>query len=112
MDLLILFCMLPFKLFLAAPWLTLAVAGLFAVAATRRSRELGERIVLVAVALVWLAYGGWEWHMQSWRAATGEAPARMDLMLIAPLMLATTAFGIMVVVGNRYLSRHRIPHGD
>lgn len=63
------------------PLLILSVALLWGMAALALPRS---RQALVANAVAWLAFAGWEALVQ---AITPEANIRVDLLLIAPLLL-------------------------
>lgn len=74
------------------PLLILSVALLWGMAALALPRS---RQALVANAVAWLAFAGWEALVQ---AITPEANIRVDLLLIAPLLLGTGLWALVVIL--------------
>lgn len=73
---------------IAFPWASFVIAALFAAGwYSRRSPPI------LAAAICWLAYGAYEYRMQTaW--CTGECNIRVDLLLFYPILLVVSAFAI------------------
>lgn len=69
-------------IFIAAPWLALVPAGVFA-ALGYRSRRWMPWIT----AILWLLYAVYEMAMKRRILCTGECNIRVDLLLLYPLLL-------------------------
>lgn len=80
------------SLVIGRPVLILLVALLWGVAALALPRS---RRPLSANALTWLAFACWEGLIQ---AITPEANIRMDLLLIAPLLLALGLWALVALL--------------
>jgi hypothetical protein len=83
--------------FIAAPWLALVPAAIFATLAAMR-----RGVLSVTAALAWSAYVPYEWAMHARILCTGECNIRIDLLLLAPVLLVLTfAAAIAAVRGRR-----------
>ncbi|MEP7181114.1 MAG: hypothetical protein ABI886_02860 [Betaproteobacteria bacterium] len=72
--------------FIAAPWLALIPAAAFAgLAIVRRG------VLSLTAALAWALYTAYEWAMHARILCTGECNIRVDLLLMAPVLLVLTA---------------------
>ncbi len=71
--------------FIAAPWLALVPAALFAALWLARRGALS-----LTAALAWAAYTPYEWAMHARILCTGECNIRIDLLLMAPVLLVLT----------------------
>ena len=85
------FLFAPFAFAIRFPGIILLPAAVFAAAWWFFG---GSRLVLVT-ALAWLAYFGWELLI---RYRSPEANIRVDLLLIAPLLLVLSAVSIFLLV--------------
>jgi hypothetical protein len=72
--------------FVGYPWLA-AVIGLALVVQGRRARRSG----VVAVGVMWGVYAAYETGMQQRWLCTGECNIRVDLVLIFPILLISSA---------------------
>lgn len=81
------------NLFVGNPVLLIAISAIFFVAwlVLRRNSNLRAGALLVP-AVGWLAWAIWEWAI---RVFTPEANIRVDLLLILPLILILTGYGIV-----------------
>jgi len=80
--------LLPFKIFQLYPLLILLPAGIFFIIFLFSKKKF-----LLMISAAWLAYGGWEWHMQGWTDSV-IAPSRTDLFVIVPLLYFLSAVGL------------------
>jgi hypothetical protein len=79
------------------PFVAAAIGVLF----IALGRWAGRRMVL-AVGLIWLAYGAYETGMQQRWLCSGECNIRIDLLLIYPLLLLASAVaGISLLRAGR-----------
>ena len=83
-------------IFTQFPWLA-AVIGLLLIGL---GRSRGRRTAIV-VGLIWLLYAAYETAMRLRWLCSGECNIRVDLLLIYPLLLATTVVGIVSLVRAR-----------
>jgi hypothetical protein len=72
----------PMAFFVAYPVAAALVGGLFLVLARRTPRRIGR-----GMAVAWLLYAVYETSMQQRWLCSGECNIRIDLFLIAPLLL-------------------------
>lgn len=86
----------PFNLFIVQPWLALlpALAFLGLWLWTR------SRTALAAVVL-WALYTAWEWSIQAGYACEGDCDIRVDLLLIAPVLLIVSVAALVRSIGRR-----------
>lgn len=82
--------------FVAWPWLTAVPAFVFGYAA----RETGRRALWITAGL-WVAYSIYEGLMQRRLLCTGECNIRVDLLLIAPILIWRSAAGIWQLLRNK-----------
>lgn len=80
-----------FGLFIAQPWAAFIVSAVIAAAAGFSG---GSRFVF-ATAVAWALYGAWEYLVQ---IRTPEADIRVDLLLIAPLLIILTLVSLYLVM--------------
>ena len=66
--------------------------GLWATIAATALRESPKGNVLWVPALLWLAYAGWEWLVQT---VSPEANIRVDLLLIWPVIAMVTVWAVV-----------------
>jgi len=71
--------------FIAAPWLALVPATLFAALWLARRGTLS-----LTAALAWAGYTTYEWAMHARILCSGECNIRIDLLLMAPVLLVLT----------------------
>jgi len=71
--------------FIAFPWLALVPAALFALLWAGRRGSLS-----LTATLVWGAYAAYEYAMHARILCTGECNIRIDLLLLAPVLLVLT----------------------
>jgi hypothetical protein len=75
---------------IAHPWLAMVVgAGLSMLWFWRR------RLVALLAAIVWLAYGVYEYLMFSRVLCSGECNIRVDILAIYPVLLAFGVWGVV-----------------
>jgi formate hydrogenlyase subunit 3/multisubunit Na+/H+ antiporter MnhD subunit len=86
-------------IFIQYPWLA-AVIGVFLVGLGQQRR----RPTAIVVGVIWLLYAAYETAMRLRWLCSGECNIRVDLLLIYPLLLATTVVGIVSL-----LRTHRTP---
>jgi len=72
----------PMAFFVAYPAAAAVIGGLFLVLARRTPRRVGK-----AMGVAWLVYASYETGMQQRWLCSGECNIRIDLFLIAPLLL-------------------------
>lgn len=86
----------PFQLFIVQPWLiaipAVAFLALWGWSLSRFS---------IAAAILWGAYGVWEWSIQAGLACDGECDVRVDLLAIAPVLLLVSAAAIVRAIQKR-----------
>ena len=83
-------------IFIQYPWLA-ALIGLLLVGL---GQSRGRRSAVV-VGIIWLLYAAYETAMRLRWLCTGECNIRVDLLLIYPLLLATTAVAIVNLLRTR-----------
>ena len=83
---------LPFVAFQAQPWLALAPAVVLGAAGTLT----GLRLVL-STGLLWLVYTGYELAVAARLLCSGECNIRIDLLVIAPLLLGLSAASLLAL---------------
>lgn len=75
---------------IAYPWLAIGLAiGLFWLWASRK-----QRIVLVS-AVMWILYGIYEYLISARILCSGECNIRIDLVLIYPILIVSTAVAVV-----------------
>jgi hypothetical protein len=79
-------------IFIEYPWLALAVAA--ALFGLWRWRPVG---MVGTAAIVWIAYGVYEYLMYARVLCSGECNIRVDLLIIYPLLIMTTVFAALRV---------------
>ncbi len=91
----------PMRLFVERPYLALAPTLAFGAGFRALRGRRGSGWVLVAAAL-WGLYTAYEAYMFHW-SKTVVAPIRVDLLLLAPILYAVTAAGVVgwVVAAKR-----------
>ena len=93
----------PLWLVMAFPWLALVPASAFGACFARHRTRLAtprDRLSLLLPALLWLAYAPYEWLMLQWSKEV-VAPIRIDLLVIGPLLYASTFVGVRAWVRAR-----------
>jgi hypothetical protein len=83
-------------IFIQYPWLA-AVIGMLLVGL---GRWRGRRTAVV-VGVIWLLYAAYETAMRLRWLCSGECNIRVDLLVIYPLLLATTVVGIVSLLRTR-----------
>jgi hypothetical protein len=83
-------------IFIQYPWLA-ALIGLLLVGL---GQSRGRRTAVV-VGVIWLLYAAYETAMRLRWLCTGECNIRVDLLLIYPLLLATTVVAIVNLLRTR-----------
>jgi hypothetical protein len=58
--------------------------------------RVSRRPLLVAVALLWMFYGLYEYAMQKRILCSGECDIRVDLLLIYPILVVASIVGLAV----------------
>lgn len=88
-----------FEIFMANPLLLAAVSAIFFVAylLTRGNPDLRAN-ALLAPAIGWLVWAIWEWGIMTF---SPESNIRIDLLLIIPIMLILTGYGIVYLFGSK-----------
>ncbi len=88
-----------FNLFIQNPaWLAL-IAGLFFVAyLLLRNNPLRRSRALLVPATAWLLWAVWEWGIVTF---SPEANIRVDLLLIIPVVIIASGFGIAALFFRR-----------
>ena len=82
---------LPFQIFQQTPAMALLPALVLAallLVGDRSQPQRPTRLVVSCITL-WIVYAIWEYRVQVW-AQTEIAPIRVDLLLIAPLLIIAT----------------------
>jgi hypothetical protein len=74
--------LVPMTFFVAYPAAAALVGGLFLVLARRTPRRVGR-----GMGVAWLLYAAYETSMQQRWLCSGECNIRIDLFVIAPLLL-------------------------
>jgi hypothetical protein len=87
-------------IFIQYPWLA-AVIGVFLVGLGQQRR----RPTAIFVGVIWLLYAAYETAMRLRWLCSGECNIRVDLLLIYPLLLATTVVGIVSLLRTRSTPR-------
>jgi formate hydrogenlyase subunit 3/multisubunit Na+/H+ antiporter MnhD subunit len=87
-------------IFIQYPWLA-AVIGVFLVGLGQQRR----RPTAIVVGVIWLLYAAYETAMRLRWLCSGECNIRVDLLLIYPLLLATTVVGIVSLLRTRRTPR-------
>lgn len=83
-------------IFIQYPWLA-ALIGLLLVGL---GQSRGRRTAVV-VGVIWLLYAAYETAMRLRWLCTGECNIRVDLLLIYPVLLATTVVAIVNLLRTR-----------
>lgn len=92
---------LPMNVFIAFP-LAAAVIGFFFLSYYFRNRRKWSgqeryrtpKKLIIVCGCLWVAYAIWEGAMHVWAKGV-VAPIRIDLLLIAPVLYAVTALGVV-----------------
>ena len=92
--------LLPASLFIGHPLVIFAIAGWFGICSFWKPADSRGRKVLRLVTAIWVAYGIWEAYMTSGRSSFADMPFRIDLLVIAPLILASGLIGLYAVLRN------------
>jgi len=79
--------------FIAAPWLALVPAALFAALWLA-----GRGALSLTAALAWGAYAPYEWAVHARILCSGECNIRIDLLLMAPVLLVLTIAAVVLAV--------------
>ena len=87
------------NIFTANPLLLAAISAIFLIAyfLTRNNPNLRAK-ALLAPAIGWLAWALWEWGIQTF---SPEANIRVDLLLIIPIILILTSYGIVYLFRSK-----------
>lgn len=83
---------LPIQPFLAVPWLTVLPAVLAILVWLTRARGTSASIPMAIAAVIWTLYAAWE---ISFTLVPVREWIRIDLLLIAPVLLATSLWAII-----------------
>jgi hypothetical protein len=83
-------------IFIQYPWLAAVIGGLL----VGLGRSRGRRTAIV-VGVIWLLYAAYETAMRLRWLCSGECNIRVDLLLIYPLLLATTIVGVVSLLRAR-----------
>lgn len=87
-------------IFIQYPWLA-ALIGVFLVGLGQQRR----RPTAIVVGVIWLLYAAYETAMRLRWLCSGECNIRVDLLLIYPLLLATTVVGVVSLLRTRRTPR-------
>ena len=82
------------------------IALFFAIAMALGWRN-GRRRGFLVLALLWLAYSGYEYLMYKRVLCSGECNIRVDLLLIYPALLGSTLW-VAIAAGIRAIRRKRV----
>ena len=82
------------------------IALFFAIAMALGWRN-GRRLGFLVLALLWLAYSGYEYPMYKRVLCPGECNIRVDLLLIYPALLGSTLW-VAIAAGIRAILRKRV----
>ena len=82
------------------------IALFFAIALALGWRN-GRRREFLVLALLWLAYSGYEYLMYKRVLCSGECNIRVDLLLIYPGLLGST-LGVAIAAAIRWVRRQRM----
>ena len=82
------------------------IALFFAIALALGWRN-GRRREFLVLALLWLAYSGYEYLMYKRVLCSGECNIRVDLLLIYPALLGST-LGVAIAAAIRWVRRQRM----
>lgn len=95
----------PFTVFQACPMLAIVPAALIMapLLLTKGDTEAKPTKMVLSCACLWIAYSLWEYRVHAW-AENEVAPIRVDLLLIAPLLLITTVGACVALVRWRHKS--------
>jgi hypothetical protein len=88
----------PMQLFVWHPIAALAMAAAFAGPLLLHGYASRPKAVLAVVALVWLAYAGWEAYVTQWRSSTGDMAIRVEMLLLGPALLVAFVIGLAAAV--------------
>ena len=88
----------PMQLFVWHPFAALAMAAAFAGLLFLDSYARRPKVVLGVVALVWLAYAGWEAYVTQWRSSSGDMAIRVEMLLLGPVLLVALIVGLATAV--------------
>ncbi len=78
------------SLLIIFPFAALLIGAAFAIATYYR-----RKILPAVAALLWVAYGVYEYLMYARILCTGECNIRVDLLLIYPMLVLVTVAGII-----------------
>jgi hypothetical protein len=106
------------SLFIGHPLLALLLGVLFAAGFFHHRRRLQFRLrrFLLFAALVWIAYGIYEFCVQrkiKRELPPGDPPIRMDVGIMYPALVTFTIAGVAVyIVGFRHQKAHSSTHDN
>jgi hypothetical protein len=86
-------------IFIEYPWLAVVVGVFLAGVGQLRGRRTA-----IVVGVIWVLYAAYETAMQQRWLCSGECNIRVDLLLIYPLLLASTVAGIVSLRRGRRTS--------
>lgn len=89
---------IPFQVFQVMPATALLPGLLLAALLTVGNHDKSQRPTRLVVSsiMLWIAYAAWEYRVQIW-AETESAPIRVDLLLIAPLLIVATTWSCVAI---------------
>jgi formate hydrogenlyase subunit 3/multisubunit Na+/H+ antiporter MnhD subunit len=88
------------SIFILYPWLAAVIGVLFVGLGQQRRRPTA-----IVVGVIWLLYAAYETAMRLRWLCSGECNIRVDLLLIYPLLLATTVVAIVSLLRTRRTPR-------
>jgi formate hydrogenlyase subunit 3/multisubunit Na+/H+ antiporter MnhD subunit len=88
------------SIFILYPWLAAVIGVLFVGLGQQRRRPTA-----IVVGVIWLLYAAYETAMRLRWLCSGECNIRVDLLLIYPLLLATTVVAIVSLLRPRRTPR-------
>jgi hypothetical protein len=83
-------------IFIQYPWLAAVIGVLLVGLGPARARRTA-----IVVGVIWLLYAAYETAMRLRWLCSGECNIRVDLLLIYPLLLATTIVGLVSLLRAR-----------
>jgi formate hydrogenlyase subunit 3/multisubunit Na+/H+ antiporter MnhD subunit len=87
-------------IFIQYPWLAAVIGVLLVGLGRARARRTA-----IVVGVIWLLYAAYETAMRLRWLCSGECNIRVDLLLIYPLLLATTIVGVVSLLRARHPPR-------
>jgi hypothetical protein len=88
----------PMQRFVWHPIAAFAMAAAFAGPLFLPGYARRPKSVLGFVALVWLAYAGWEAYATQWRSSSGDMAIRVEMLLLGPVLLVAFITGLATAV--------------